>query len=180
MPTNFVFEDDNDDPVLRSQEKYRRHRRGDSSSSLSYSVGSSVQSHSTAGESTDSSFPEANRILESEEMLVDKVKKTPRTITGQTSNSQENDGGSHRMAVFEQTNRVGYPSVSRRSEKQKNEKSSINTNSTGACTTSSTNNNKNAKTPPPRMPIQKNDGKELWYTQLWMCGFADSFSFSRE
>ena len=84
------------------------------------------------------------------------------------------------MTTFEKVNPAGSTSVSRRNEKLRNEKSYIATNSMGTCTTSSTNNNKKSTTPPPRMPIQKNDGKELWYSQIWMCGFADSFNFSKE
>ena len=85
MSTVFTFQGDN----AALQEKHghgnKHHRRGNSNSSLSYSVGSSVHSNSTTGESTDSSFAEINKILEDEnvkKLLADQRAITPQTITG--------------------------------------------------------------------------------------------------
>lgn len=180
---NYIFTDE--DPVSNGIGR-TRHRRGNSKTStgsdqsLTYSASSSVSQVST-GESTDSSFAEIYRVIDDEKissLIGDEHMKVPKTITGQPSDSHGNDGGG--LAVFEQANPddTRYRGPSRSTSKSRDKSKSRDSKNDEKIKHSKTNQNKTP--PPPRIPIQKNDGKELWYSQLWMCGFADSLRFSRD
>jgi len=157
--------------------KKKGHKRNTSKSSigsdqsLTYSANSSVQSASTTGESSDS------KILGGDFLKTEEFRQP---TTGQPSNSLGNDGGSNDMAIFMEANhspkkrqiKDSSSSTISRSSRDKSVKGKDNKNS---------NSNRNSTAPPPRMPIQKNSGKELWYSQMWMCGFADSlFNWDQE
>lgn len=196
--TNYKF-GSNDLPI--SSQK-RGHRRVNSKSStgsekddqsLTYSASSSVQSTSTTGESTDSSFAEIYKVLDSaeEEGKIQEIlggspnaKETRQgTInTGQSSDSHGHDGGGHGSALFvpADSNR-STPSRPSSTKNKNSSKKQTATSSSSGTTTAASNNKKGKqaeKTRPPQGPIKKNDGKQIWYSQLWMCGFADAFNLS--
>lgn len=167
----------------------KHHRRTNSKAStgsdqsLTYSASSSVQSHSTAGESTDSSFAEIMRVIEDDTLqrIVGEMHDLPKTIPGQPSNSQVHDGGG--MALFERANPAEPTRRLRDSSSNSaniSQSSRDHNKSKRDSRPSPDKIKRNSTPPPPRMPIQKNDGKQLWYSQLWMCGFADSLSFSNK
>lgn len=190
----------NDLPI--SSQKRQLHRRQTSKSSvgsedhsLSYSATSSVQSSSTTGESTDSSFAEIYKVLDSAEgegklTEVLKTERNEEVTPGQPSDSRGHDGGGSNhgggSALFVPAD-SHRTTPSRTSPKTKQKGSTGNTAtvvhnaSTNRKTTSGPSpgqKGKAEKNKPPQGPIKKNDGKQIWYSQMWMCGFADAFNFS--
>lgn len=188
--TTFKFGSNDSHPVTTQ----KRHRRQTSKSSvgsedhsLSYSATSSVQSFSTTGESTDSSFAEIYKVLDSaeeEEMkLLEKIggnsstKEKHGTVTGQSSDSHGHDGGgSHGSALFVPAD-SNRSTPSRPSTKEKH-RNSLSRRDSSQSSTGHKGKRETEKNKPPQGPIKKNDGKQIWYSQLWMCGFADAFNFS--
>jgi len=79
-----------EDPSSNGLGVKKHHRRTNSKAStgsdqsLTYSASSSVQSHSTAGESTDSSFAEIMRVIEDDTLqrIVGEMHDLPKTIPG--------------------------------------------------------------------------------------------------
>lgn len=148
--------------------------------SLSYSASSSVQSSSTTGESTDSSFAEIIRLIndrDGDDLLVESPtnnKERPETISGQPSDSHGNDGGGHGVTLFQEAN-TDYPSRTSPSHSRSPHHPSSSSLSKGK---RDEKNMPSSKVGPPRGPIKKNDGKQIWYSQYWMCGFADAFNLS--
>lgn len=189
--SEFVFDEQ---PV---PQRKRNHRRGNSGlDSLAYSSNSSVQSVSTTGESSSSSLSAIRKVYNDnvdEDAFLNKQlisDDLPQTITGQPSNSHEHDGGSRvSMAIFERANPVSPKKNSNRKSpvsvasgvsKDKSRRSSNHNHSPSSYDTNSSSKSKRnntATTPPPRMPLQKSPGKELWYNQFWMCGFADALNW---
>lgn len=187
------------DLPISSQKRHRRQTSkssiGSEDNSLSYSATSSVQSLSTTGESTDSSFAEIYKVLDSaeEEGKLAEVlggsalhgKERNGTVTpGQSSDSHGHDGGgssSHggsALFVPADSHRTAPSRTPTSTKENKSSASTTNNNRKTTSGSSSVQKGKAEKNKPPQGPIKKNDGKQIWYSQMWMCGFADAFNFS--
>jgi hypothetical protein len=102
------------------------------------------------------------------------MKGIPLTKNG-TNRSNSSHGKSHKNR---RKNSGGNNSVDTRSTAHS---SSTNGTANNSSNSGFTNNSPNgANTPIPRGPVKKTNGKQIWYSQLWMCGFADALNFSSD
>jgi len=167
----------------------KQHRRKKSHESLTYS------SSSQAGESTDSEFDDDNRRNHQNQEVSGyasdslKYSEDDEPYTGQTSDSNGNDGGCNRHIMVFQNRQISDNSSggSRRTNithsktKKKNKsKKEIISPATVLSDMSFSSGTNTGSSPPPRPYNRREitDATEVWYAKWWMCGFTDSLNIN--